>query len=389
MSPTNSAAWLVARSARPLEVKPAPYAAPGPGQIVIRNAAVAVNPVDWGKQVLGDLMQPYIRYPFVLGADVAGEVVEVGAGVTRFKPGDRVLGLALGAAPAVNSAAEGAFQRYTVVRAHLAAAIPESVSYEQACVLPLTLSTAAYGLFHKDLLGLDPPTIPPRPSAAPAGDAAGGRAVIVTGGASSVGCSAIQLAVAAGYQVYTTASPHNAAYLARLGAARVFDYHSAAWPADMAAELRDRPVAGALAIGNGSVEGCMEVLRLCGGGTNKFVAYAGFPLPDALPTTALGKVALVGSTAWWMGATAVRSAVRGVRSRFVDCKELHEEDSVVSKLVFDDFLPRALVEGQFVPAPEPLVVGEGLDKIQEAMDVQQKGVSAKKVVVSLPLETHA
>lgn len=51
--------------------------------------------------------------------------------------------------------------------------------------------------------------------------------------------------------------------------------------------------------------------------------------------------------------------------------------------IFEEFLPKALAEKQFVLAPEPQVVGKGLDKIQDAFAVHRQGVSAKKIVVSL------
>jgi hypothetical protein len=54
-----------------------------------------------------------------------------------------------------------------------------------------------------------------------------------------------------------------------------------------------------------------------------------------------------------------------------------------STALFGDFLPKALETGEFVAAPEPVVVGKGLESIQAACEYQQKGVSAKKVVVLL------
>ena len=59
------------------------------------------------------------------------------------------------------------------------------------------------------------------------------------------------------------------------------------------------------------------------------------------------------------------------------------KDNQVGKAVYEDFLPGALKAGTFVPAPEPWVVGKGLESLQGAVDLVQKGVSAKKVVVSL------
>ncbi|PGH09549.1 hypothetical protein GX51_00655 [Blastomyces parvus] len=56
---------------------------------------------------------------------------------------------------------------------------------------------------------------------------------------------------------------------------------------------------------------------------------------------------------------------------------------MVASRIYMDFLPQALEICQFVPAPPPHVVGQGLDKIQEGLDLQRKGVSRKKIVVTL------
>jgi NADPH:quinone reductase-like Zn-dependent oxidoreductase len=191
-----------------------PYTPPGENEIVVKNGAVAVNPVDWLKQAFGDLMFSWIKYPVILGSDLAGEVVEVRKGVTRFEVGDRVIGHVVGMDARSNKSAEGAFQQYTIIRANLASPIPSSVPYENACVLPLCLSTAACALFQKDFLALQYPTVSPKPN---------GKSLLVWGGSTSVGSNAIQLAVAAGYEVITTASPKNFEYVKRLGAIEVFD----------------------------------------------------------------------------------------------------------------------------------------------------------------------
>jgi NADPH:quinone reductase-like Zn-dependent oxidoreductase len=102
--PKNEAAWLVAEH-EPLEVKVAPYTEPRAGEILVKNHAVAVNPVDWMIQYLGKRLFSWIEYPFVLGSDLAGEVVAVGSDVTHVKVGDRVLAMAAGAAKQRNRAA--------------------------------------------------------------------------------------------------------------------------------------------------------------------------------------------------------------------------------------------------------------------------------------------
>jgi NADPH:quinone reductase-like Zn-dependent oxidoreductase len=212
----NRAAWLGPKHGE-LEVGPAPYTPPGADEIVVRNHAVAVNPLEWIIQLVGNVIYPWLRYPFVLGSDLAGEVVEVGAAVTRFRVGDRVLGHAVGTDKDTNSSARGSFQHYTVVLERMAAPIPDTLAYEDAAVLPLGLSTAACGLFQTDLLGLRHPSADPQPT---------GQTVLVWGGSTSVGSNAIQLAVAAGYEVVTTASPQNTDVVRRLGAGQVVDHRS-------------------------------------------------------------------------------------------------------------------------------------------------------------------
>jgi NADPH:quinone reductase-like Zn-dependent oxidoreductase len=347
--PTNTAAWLTTEKATPLEVKEAPYTSPGENEIVIKNRAVAINPVDWAIQARGNAVFP-LSYPAILGLDVAGEVAEVGNGVTRFKVGDRVLGLAAGFSPTASNASRG-FQLYTNVLSNMAAEIPSTLSYESACVIPEGISVAACGMFDKDYLGLQYPTVPPpKPT---------GKTLLIWGGSTSCGCNAVQLGVSAGYEVFSTASPKNFDYVKKLGASQVFDYNSPTVVSELIHAFEGKECAGAVAIGSaltmftaGVAEACAEVVAKTEG--KKFVATAMF-VPKDLPAEVEAKF-IIGSN--------VKDNERG-------------------KIIYEDFLPKALATGQFVAAPEPLVVGKGLEHIQTAFEVQRKGVSAKKVVVSL------
>ena len=354
--PSNTAAWLTAK-ANPLEVKSAPYTSPRENEIVIKNGAVAINPVDWALQDIGEALFPWITYPRVLGADIAGEVVEVGSAVSRFKIGDRILGYS--ASLRENESSRGAFQAYTVLIAHMASPIPSALSYESPAVLPLGLSTAACGLFQKDYLALQYPSVPPKPT---------DKALLVWGGSTSVGSNAIQLAVAAGYEVITTASPMNFDYVKKLGASQVFDYNSKTVMDELINAFKGKAIAGALAIangvgdgktlanayaiGNGVAEACLDVVDKSEG--DKFVSMI-LPVPEKLPS--------------------------GVGAKFIFASDI--KDNEVSKVIFEDFLPRALAEGKYIAAPDPQVVGKGFEYIQAGFEVQKKGVSAKKVVVSL------
>ncbi len=369
--PTNTAAWLPARQAQ-LEVKPAPYTSPRENEIVVENRAVAVNPLDWILQLTGHLIFPWIKYPFILGADLAGEVVEVGTAVTRFKVGDRVLGHAVGTDKKRNSSAEGAFQVYTVVLAHLAAPIPSNMSYEHASVLPLALSTAACGLFQKDQLALEHPCANPKPT---------GKTLLIWGGSTSVGNNAIQLAVAAGYEVITTASPRNFDAVKALGATQVFDYHGKTVVKDIIKALRGKTIAGALAIGTGSAGACVDIVHACEG--NTFVSTASTPVSfDALPQRPsvqlpLLLLQLVSATA----SLQVKTRMRGIRTKAIFGSTLMNNE--VSTVIYEDFLPQALADGRYCAAPEPQVIGKGLESVQAGLDAQKRGMSARKVVVTL------
>lgn len=69
-------------------VKSTPYTPPLENEVVVKNGAVVINLFDYAKMDMGELL----FYPFVLGLDVAGEIVVVGPGITRLKVGDRVVG---------------------------------------------------------------------------------------------------------------------------------------------------------------------------------------------------------------------------------------------------------------------------------------------------------
>ncbi len=236
--PTNIAAWLEAKQTD-LVIKPAPYTHPRDNEIVIKNHAVAINPIDWVLQTTGNAVFRWIKFPFVLGVDVAGEVVEVGSSITRFKLGDRVIGHAVGTDKDSNNSAEGSFQLFTVLKENMTTPIPASLPYENAVVLPLGVSTAACGLLQKDHLALEYPSLTPTPT---------GKTVLIWGGSTSVGSNAIQLARAAGYEVYTTCSPKNFAYVKQLGASLAFDYSSLTVVNDLIAAFKGKTLAGALQI---------------------------------------------------------------------------------------------------------------------------------------------
>lgn len=373
----NKAAWLSAKCGL-LEVKEAPSIAPTSHQIIVKNAAVAINPIDWCKQLMGNLMLSWIKYPFILGTDCAGQVVQIGDAVTRFKPGDRVLAHAIGMDPTVNNSSEGSFQSFVVIHDNMASPIPEWMSYEQACVLPLGLSTAACALFQKDFLALDKPGIA-HPDYSNASDHPR-KVVLVWGGSTSVGSNAIQLARAAGYDVIATSSPHNFEYMDRLGASTTFNYKSERAVQDITKFLSQKTIAGAIAIGNGSTEACIDILSKTSG--TKFVAQISFPFPPKIPSTNFEFMSAVAGLVWSNIFIFIKSKVSGVKTKMVFGSTLAHNE--IGSMIYQEFLPKALEEGRFLPAPDHIVVGNGLERIQEAMNRHMhEGVSAGKYVVTI------
>ena len=346
---------------------------PGDRQLVVRARAVAVGPFERLIRTVGDIIAPWIAYPAIVGADVAGEVVAIGPGVTRFRPGDRVLGFARGGEKGCGPA-EGAFQTFVVLNEHVTAPIPSSLGYEAAAGLPLAITTAAAALFQDDFLALASPGPEPVPQ---------GRTLVVWGGSTSVGCQTIQLAVAAGYDVIATASPANHALLRRLGARAVFDRRDPGCVRMLIEAMHGRETCGAVAIGAGSTRACIDVLSACTG--NRFVAVATPPVSfDSVPAgpgrwrklfPVLARVAV------FSAGLALRARARGVRTKFIWGGSPANND--VGPMMFDRFLPAALAQGRYLAAPPVEVAGDGLEAVPIALERQRLGVSATKLVVRL------
>ena len=203
---TNQAAVLKEEKAR-LVIEEYPLPKPGPSDVVIKNHALATNPVDWKMQKAGRFID---KYPTILGSDVSGEVEAVGSDVKHFQKGDRVTGFAdviLSKDPR-----NGAFQHYSVVKDCAVAKIPDSMSFEEGSILPMSIATSGVGIFLSMAI--------PRPPAKQQGG------FLVWGASSSVGTGAVQIAVSLGYKVFGVCSPRHSAMVKKLGAHETFDYNS-------------------------------------------------------------------------------------------------------------------------------------------------------------------
>lgn len=369
----NSAAWIDAPYAD-LTVRAAPMPKPGAGQLLLEVRAVAVNPLDAIIQSNGTVMYGWLRYPVVLGEDVAGVVVETGAGVDDFAVGDRVVAYAMGLEKGRDAVSESGFQAYVAVDASLAAVLPAAVAFEEAVVLPLAISTAAAGLFEKDQLGLDYSRLgnsEPRD-----------EVVVIWGGATAVGGNAIQLARAAGYRVVTTASAKNHERMRRLGAEAVFDYHDPDAANRIIDEVGGSAVAGILAVATGSAEPCLRIARATGATqiamASPPVSFYDQPRRRGL---SLARIRLFLKLGTRTALLQVRSRTRGIGASFIWGSAI--ATSPVGPAVWGGYLPAALASGSHHLYPEAHIAGHGLPAIQGAIDTLRRGVSARKLVVTL------
>ena len=179
-----------------LTVKTGPKPAAGAGELLIRVRAAGVN--------RPDIMQRQGLYPPppdaspVLGLEVAGEVVQTGGEVSGWRTGDRVCALANG----------GGYAEYVSVPAGQCLPVPDGLSLAEAAALPETCFTVWTNVFERGAL---------KP----------GEALLVHGGSSGIGTTAIQMAKAQGARVFVTAgSDEKCAACRRLGAEMAVNYRS-------------------------------------------------------------------------------------------------------------------------------------------------------------------
>jgi NADPH:quinone reductase len=170
-----------------------------PTQIKVKIAAAGVNPVDTKVRKNGLFYDQQL--PAVLGCDGAGMVIETGASVRKFKPGDKVWFCHGGL-----GREQGNYAEYNVLDERWASLMPSALTFNQAAALPLVLITAWGGLYDR-------------------GGLHEGQTILIHAGAGGVGHVAIQLAKLKGARVITTvSSEEKASFVKALGADEVLFY---------------------------------------------------------------------------------------------------------------------------------------------------------------------
>ena len=174
-----------------------PKPEPGEGEVLVKVAAVGLNPVDYK---LGERGHPAWSYPFILGLDVAGTIDALGPGVSGWKVGDRVYYHGDLTKP-------GGFAEWAVAMTPTLASLPENLSFTEAAAIPCAGFTAYQVLYDKLKIK-------------------SGQTILIHGGAGGVGGFAVQLAALEGLKVITTCSPKNFEWVRKLGASEAIDYNT-------------------------------------------------------------------------------------------------------------------------------------------------------------------
>ncbi|KAJ7762983.1 putative zinc binding dehydrogenase [Mycena metata] len=314
MTATHDAAILHQKGS-PLSIELRDTPEPGPNEVLIEVKAVALNLVDYYQRDFG--MPPVLIYPAVLGSDVAGHHGPA--------PGSRVLAFASSFSKD-GSPDHGAFQKFVLVPSEGVAAFPEALLFEQAAVFPMA-AMVALTAFTTLGISLDTKYTPEDK-----------QAVLIWGGASSVGSFGVQSAKSLGFTVYL---------LKRLGADAVFDYKAEDVVSQIVAAVKKDGV-------NLHTAHAVETK----GDAAAKVAHSP-PLPADHPT--LDKTEIT------FNFPPLDPAARA--------KNLYE--------CFHGWLAPRLQSGSVVPSSHIQVEGGGLHGLNEALDKLRAGVSGTKIVVPI------
>ncbi len=275
-----------------------PTPEPGPTDVLVDVTAVSVNHVD--TFVRSGAWRTPLTFPFVIGRDLTGTVAAVGAGVHRFRPGDRVWCNSLG-----HDGRQGAAAERVVVPVDRLYPLPEGADPCETVALAHPAATAHLGLFTHGRL---------RP----------GETVVVAGAAGNVGSALVVMAAAAGARVVATASARDAGYCREIGADHVIDYRDP----DVPARIREAAPAGVDLYFDTSGANDLETAVGLLAGRGRIVLLAGLRSRPVLP----------------VGPLYLRDrSVLGFAISHATAGELAEAAGAINRLVADGSLrPRAV-----------------------------------------------
>lgn len=302
-------------------LRPSPRVVAGPGQVELRVRTTGLN--------FRDVLAALDLYPGVIpfGGECAGTVVNVGAGVNEFRPGD-----------AVAAFAPDSFGAYVTVPEDFAALLPKSMSFEDAATIPAAFLTAYYGL-HR-LAGLKR-----------------GDRILIHAAAGGVGMAAVKIAMLAGAEIFATAgNSEKRERLRSLGVQHVFDSRSLEFAGEIRSIVKDRGID--VVLNSLSGEFIPQSLSLLGCG---------------------GRFLEIGKRGIWPQEEMHR--IRPDVAYFpYDLEKAGRENPALLRAMFRDIMAQ-MDDGRLTPLPRRVF---GLDEVGDAFRFMAQARHIGKVVVKQP-----
>ncbi len=218
-------------------------------QLLVKIHATSINPIDWKTRQGALKLITGNKFPKILGFDISGEVMAIGAGVTQFSPGDAVYGSTMFPG--------GSYAEFAAVPEKIVAFKPTNLTHEEAATIPLAGLTALQALRDQ-------------------GNIQSGQTVLINGASGGVGIFAVQIAKALETEVTGVCSTKNLDFVKSLGADRVIDYTQQDFTEDTAQYdiIFD-------AVGKRSLSNCKRVLKPNG------IYITTLPTPEVLVQSVL------------------------------------------------------------------------------------------------------
>ncbi|KAH7084492.1 chaperonin 10-like protein [Paraphoma chrysanthemicola] len=342
---TNRAAFLETQKGQ-MVVRDTDTPEPGPGEVLVKVHACAIQPAD--SKVAKLAMIP-LEYPTVLGSPVAGTVEALGEGVTKVAVGERIV---CGTKIFSHKKAKyGGLQRYSVVDESEAIEIGD-VDFTTA--VTLASYTPPGALFGPTTLNMHRPSLP----VTELPESEKGKKILIWGGSSAMGSLSISYAKLAGYTVISTSSPRNFDLLKTCGADYIFDHSD---PATIEAIRNLFPI-----------DYWLDTISL----KPSVSAIISILAPEGGPITKANILVLLPPVMF--GITEFPDGITVQMHRF----STHSPENTewhAHFLARGGFLEQAIKSGSLKAVPAE-VVG-GLDSVAEGIEKVHDGVSGKKIVV--------
>ncbi len=306
-----------------------------PNEVLVEVHAAGINPID--NMIPTGLFKPVLKFqlPAVLGSDLAGEITEVGSGVTRFKVGDAIFA-------SLFDLGTGSIAEFAVVPETAAALKPANLDFVQAASIPMVGLTSWQAF--KERADLQP-----------------GQKVFIPAGSGGIGSFAIQLAKNLGAMVATNTSTANVESVSALGADEVIDYKKQAFET----VLRDYDLVLGTLRGD-VIEKSVDILKPGG----KIVSLVG-PLDKAFARTR-GLNSLLGFIFGLMSRKIMRlTRSRGVTYSFLFVRPDGDQLGEIGKLLESEQI-RPVIDKVFA-----------FEQAKDALEYLAKGRARGKVVVKI------